>query len=83
VPDYEGNFYDRADEFWQNLGYNNYEFEPGEQQEVRVAFDRFLFDVSSGWRPEASFAFYEFLDLMGLDEDTFDWDEFREWYDSQ
>jgi hypothetical protein len=80
--DYEGNYFDKADEFWHNLGFDEYELQGEELREGRQLFQNFLQDVTMGYRPEASYAFYEWLDYFGMDESQFDWDEFREWYDA-
>lgn len=81
--DYDGNYWDNAEAFWNNMGFGEYELTADEHREGFQLFADFLRDVDMGYRPEALLSFYEFLDYFGMEPEDFDWDEFREWYDSQ
>lgn len=76
-----GEWYDRAEQFWHELPGTEYLI-PSETEEVYSIFLEFLKEVNEGYSPEQSMAFWELLDQMGWDYDTFDWEDFREWYDS-
>lgn len=80
--DYTGDYWDKAEHFWNNLGFGEYELTLDEHTEAFTLFADFLRDVDMGYKPEQSFAFYEFLDYFGMEVEDFDFDEFREWYDA-
>lgn len=44
--------------------------------------DSALDQLEPGTKLEDLDEFWEYLDLMGLEYEEFDWDGFREWYDS-
>jgi len=79
---YSGDYWDKAETFWNNLGFGDYELTPDEHQHGFQLFADFLRDVDLGYAPEASLNFWDFLDYFGMDETDFEWDEFREWYDA-
>jgi hypothetical protein len=77
----DNDYYERAEEFWHSIDETDY-LTPAETQEIYPTFLDFLADMINGFAPESSLAFEELLDYFGWDYDTFDWDDFREWYDS-
>jgi hypothetical protein len=76
-----GGWYDHAEEFWHSIDETQY-LTPDETTQIYPVFLDFLADTANGIQPESSLAFEDLLDYFGWDYDTFDWDEFREWYDS-
>ena len=81
--DYHGDYWDRAEQFWDNLGFRDYELTREEYTQGYQRFVDFLHDVDMGYSPEQSLAFYDFLDYFGMEPEDFDWDEFRDWYSAQ
>jgi hypothetical protein len=79
---YNGDYWDKAEAFWDNLGFGDYELTAEEYRQGYQYFIDFLQDVDMGFAPEASLHFWDFLAYFGMSEEDFDWDEFREWYDS-
>lgn len=77
-----GGWYDHAEEYWHTFGATEY-YNPEENEQGFTIFTEFLRDVNSGYSPEQSFAFWEFLEFYGLGYEDFDWDDFREWYEEQ
>jgi hypothetical protein len=80
--DYDGDYWDKAETFWNNMGFGSYELTPQEHEEAFTLFADFLRDVDMGYTPEQSLAFWDFLNYFGMEESDFDWDEFRDWYDA-
>ena len=74
-------WYEKASEFWEEIPETSY-LEDQEIREIYPTFLDFLADVNSGMQPSESEAFGDLMDYFGWDYDTFDWDDFREWYDS-
>jgi hypothetical protein len=79
---YEGDYWDKAVTFWDNLGFRDYELNQEEFQEGFQLFADFLRDVDMGFTPEQSIHFWDFLNYFGMEIEDFDFDEFREWYDA-
>jgi hypothetical protein len=75
-------WYDKAEDFWHDLSGTEYLI-PTETEQIYPVFLGFLEDVNLGYAPEASQNFWDLLDYFGWEHDQFDWDDFREWYDSQ
>jgi hypothetical protein len=74
-------YYDAAEEYWHSIDETHY-LEPSETQAIYPVFLDFLADTINGIPPESSYAFEELMEYFGWDYDTFDWEEFREWYDA-
>jgi hypothetical protein len=58
------------------------EYSPAEIREIHDAAAGIAEAIANGQDIYDSDAFWEFLDLTGLDAENFPWEDFREWYDS-
>jgi hypothetical protein len=56
------------------------EYSPAEQRQMHEYLSEIAEDAANGRDIYNSDAFWDYLDLSGLDADNF-WDEFRDWYD--
>jgi hypothetical protein len=74
-------WYDKASDYWNELPETQY-LNESEVREIYPVFLDFLADTMNGSQPEESLAFQDLLNYFGWDYETFDWDDFREWYDS-
>lgn len=77
-------YYEMRDDLWQSIP--GIEFLEGdERRQASDLFTGILADVEhEGIRPQQSVYWDDFMDLFGFaeDGDAWDWDDFREWYDS-
>jgi hypothetical protein len=74
-------WYEHAAEYWEGIPETQY-LTDDETREIYPRFLDFLSDTNMGIQPEESLAFMDLLDYFGWDMEGFDWDDFREWYDS-
>ena len=83
MPAYGGHedWYEKAAGYWYEIDETQY-LNAAEIQEIYPVFLTFLADMTNGIAPESSLAFADLEAYFGWDYDTFDWEEFREWYDS-
>jgi len=58
------------------------EYTPAEIRDIRDAEAGIAEAVANGQSILDSDAFWDYLDYTGLDAEDFDWEDFREWYDS-
>jgi hypothetical protein len=78
---------DAADvqELWDRLdnsgAYSLDDFSPAEQREIHEAAAGIAEAIANNQDIMDSDAFWDFLDLTGLDAENFSWDDFRDWYD--
>jgi hypothetical protein len=70
---------DYRDDLWHNIPAVEY-IDPDDYIYVRGLFEDFIEGVLEGKTPQSQESFDEFLDFMGLDENDFPWDDFRDWY---
>jgi hypothetical protein len=78
-----GREFDEHDYLWYSIP--GIEFLDEEERERAInLFEEFLDDATHYHeRPQDSLAWQEFMEMFGLDEGDFPWEEFREWYDAQ
>lgn len=74
-------WYEKASDYWESIEETQYLNEE-EIREIYPTFLDFLSDINMGMQPANSAAFGELEEFFGWDTDTFDWEDFREWYDS-
>jgi hypothetical protein len=74
-------WYEHASEYWESIDETHF-LTPDETEEIYPVFLDFLSDTNMGISPDSSLAFADLLNYFGWDYDTFDWDDFRDWYDS-
>jgi hypothetical protein len=77
-------YYEWREDLWESIPGVDY-LERDEFQEASTLFTLVLHDVEFGhMRPQESDYWQDFLDFFGIDNDgdAWDWDDFRDWYDS-
>jgi len=76
-------WYDEAETAWH--GFKGGIFDDLTPQEVEEDYPDFLdmlAGVEYGFRPTETLGWESLKQKYGLDDDDFDWDDFKEWYDS-
>jgi hypothetical protein len=58
------------------------EYTPAEMREIHDSAAGIAEAIANGQDIYDADAFWDFLDLTGLDAENFPWEDFREWYDS-
>jgi hypothetical protein len=74
-------WYEHANDYWEQIEETRY-LNADEIQEIYPTFLDFLADVMNGAEPVQSQAWEDLAEYFGWDADNFDWEEFREWYDT-
>lgn len=81
---YDRDWWDSASDYFNNTeAFNDPHLNSEERAENFAAFAQMLQQVEMGIRPQNTLGWAQ-LEAYGYDfEQDFDWEEFREWYDSQ
>ena len=77
----DSDWYDSASHYWSQIPEASY-LTPDETREIYPVFLDFLADTMNGLDPHQSLAWNDLLDYFGWNEGTFDWEDFRDWYDA-
>lgn len=78
---YDREWYDKAEEYWHSVP----EFEYLSRSEIEEDYPRWLElleAIDMGIQPTNTLAWEYFKEEYGWDDEDFNWEEFREWYDS-
>lgn len=57
------------------------EYSPAQMREIHDAAAGIAEGIANGQNIMDTDAFWDYLDLTGLDAENFAWDDFRDWYD--
>jgi len=77
----DNDWYEHANDYWESIEETEY-LDRQEIEQIYPVFLDFLADVMNGSEPAQSQAWQDLTDFFGWDVDTFDWEEFRDWYDT-
>lgn len=77
------NWWDQASDYFNNSDFNDPYYSPADRAELFGYFSEMLREVEMGNRPTDTLGWYYMQEEFGFEDNDFDWDDFREWYDSQ